>query len=216
MSLLCAAVVLIGFTPRFGERMLQATHAVPPSLWLHTIVATLWVVLVVVQSGLIRAGQVKLHRQLGLASVALALALVVISLWVAVVTGHARLLAGDAGRESFFAIPVSNMITFAAFFTAALVYRKQPEFHKRLMLLAAMSLAVAALARFPTWIVPRGHFNLAVDVFIGLALVRDLVVDRRIHRAYAVGFPALIAFQLFVEWLRATPAWIAFAGSILR
>lgn len=215
MALLTTLVVVIGFAPRFNERMLAGdTRSI--ALWTHVVVASAWSVLLVVQTGLVRAGNVRLHRRLGVAGAILAGLLVIVSVWAAVVSGREHILRGDPGRESFFAIPLSNMVTFAAFFVAALAWRKQPEFHRRLILLAAMSLTVAAFARFPTWIVPRGRFNIATDVFIALLLVRDLIVDRRIHRVYLVGLPALVAFQLLVEWVRVTPAWLDFAGRILR
>lgn len=216
MSLLCAAVVFIGFTPHFGERMVHPATPVPLSLWVHTVVFTAWVFLVIAQSGLVQARQVALHRRLGFASVALAVLMVVAGIWVAIETTRARVAHGAVGRESFLAIPFSNMAAFAAFFGVAVWRRKKPEEHKRLMLLAVMSLTIAALARFPAWLVPPGRFNIALDVFIAIALLRDLIVDRRIHHAYLIGFPALIAFQLFVEWLRFTPWWIDVAGRIVR
>jgi uncharacterized membrane protein YozB (DUF420 family) len=216
MSLLSAAVVLIGFTPRFESRMIHPTHPVPLALWIHTIVFTLWIILTVVQSGLVQAGNVAWHRRLGLASLGFGPLLVGVGIWVAYVSGHAQLQGGGKGAEAFFAIPLSNMATFAAFFTAALVWRKRPEYHKRLMLLATLGLTVAALARFPAWIVPAGRFNIAVDVLIGLALLRDLIVEQRIHRVYLVCFPLLIAVQLLVEWIRQTPEWISFAGQMLQ
>ena len=170
----------------------------------------------IAQSGLVRAGNVALHRRLGLASVGFAVLLVGVGIWVAIDFARRRFTADSTGEATFLAISFSSMLVFAAFFGAAIVWRKKPEYHKRLMLLAAMSLLVAALGRFPRWIVPADRFNIATDVFISLALMRDLIVDRRIHRAYLIGFPALIAVQLFVEWLRFTPGWIDLATRLLR
>lgn len=216
MSLLCAAVVLVGFVPKFGDRMLHPAHPVPAMLWVHTIVFSAWVALVIAQSGFVQSGNVGLHRRLGLVSVAFAALLVVVGVAVAIGSARARYTPGSTAEAAFLAIPFSNMAAFAAFFGAAVIWRKKPEYHKRLMLLAALSLLVAALARFPRWVVPAGRFNIATDVVIGLALVRDLIVDRRIHRAYLIGFPALIVLQLLVEWVRVTPGWIELATRLLR
>jgi len=40
MTLLTTAVILVGFTPRFSERMALYDGAAPLALWVHTIVAT--------------------------------------------------------------------------------------------------------------------------------------------------------------------------------
>ena len=50
---------------------------------------------------------------------------------------------------AFLAIPIFDMVLFATFVTAALVLRRDRETHKRLMLLAYLSIIVAAVARLP-------------------------------------------------------------------
>ena len=54
---------------------------------------------------------------------------------------------GDPAR-AFVIVPISTVTMFAAFVTAAIVNLKRPEWHKRLMLVATVSLLQAAVARF--------------------------------------------------------------------
>src|SRR4051812_42523869 len=110
MSLVCAAVVLVGFVPRFGVRMLDPARPPPLSFWIHTIAFTGWMVLVIVQSGLVQSRNVAVHRRLGFASVFFAVLLVVLGIAVAIESAQLRIARCMTGRESFLAIPISNMI----------------------------------------------------------------------------------------------------------
>ncbi len=216
MAVLTAVVVVIGFVPKFGARMLHAPHPVPVSLWVHTVVFSGWVILLLVQTGLVQARRVALHRTLGMTSAVLGVVLPLVGVWVAISTGHEKMLRGEPAGESFLLVPFSDMLFFAVLFGLGLWWRKRPELHRRLMLLASVSLTVAAFARFPRSIVPGGHFNIACDLLILLALGRDLVVDGRVHRVYLVGFPLLIAGQAATEWVRSTAWWVEIATGLLR
>ena len=216
MAVLTAAVVVIGFAPKFDARMLHPSHPAPISLWVHTVVFTGWVILLLVQTGLVQAGKASLHRTLGMASSILGVVLPIVGAWVAIDTGHEKVLEGKTGGESFLLVPLSDMVFFAALFGLGLWWRKRPELHRRLMLLASVSLTVAAFARFPKYIVPGGHFNIACDLMILLAVGRDLVVDRRVHRVYLIGLPLLILGQVTTELVRQSAWWLSVASSILK
>lgn len=107
---------------------------------------------------------------------------------------------------SFFAIQLLDMVSFTTAFWLAVYWRRNPEFHRRLMLIATCVLTAAAFARFP-------HMNpelaySGVDGLIVLGVVRDLIVNRKVHVVYRYALPALIVFQavMIQLWLR-HPAW---------
>jgi len=54
-------------------------------------------------------------------------------------------------------------------------------------------------------------------VLIGLGVVRDLLVNRRIHRVYAVALPTLILLQGLVKFIWRSEAswWVRIAHAIL-
>ena len=216
MAVLTAAVVVVGFAPNFGPKMLHPAHPAPLSLWVHTGVFSGWVILVLVQTGLIQASKVSLHRTLGMSTAILGVVLPIVGVWVAIDTGHAKVLQGKAAGESFLLVPFSDMFFFVVLFGLGMWWRKRPELHRRLMLLASVSLTVAAFARFPRYIVPGGHFNIACDLMILLAVGRDLVVDGRIHRVYLIGLPLLILGQATTELVRQSNWWLSVASSILK
>ena len=61
--------------------------------------------------------------------------------------GGARGVAGGTDPLAFLTIPLTDMVLFGGFVTAALRLRRNREAHKRLMLLAYVSIIVAAVAR---------------------------------------------------------------------
>jgi len=103
---------------------------------------------VLVQTGLIQASKVSLHRTLGMSTSILGVVLPMVGVWVAIDTGHEKVLQGKAAGESFLLVPFSDMFFFAVL-SGLVWWRKRPELHRRLMLLASVSLTVAAFARFP-------------------------------------------------------------------
>ena len=216
MSILTALVVVVGFAPNLDSGLIHPGSPRPFALYVHTAVFTWWILLVVVQSGLVQAGQVQLHRRLGMLNGVLGILLPVVGIWVAIAMSRWRLAQDDRHVISFLLVPFFDMTVFAVFFGLAWAWRRRPEEHRRLILLASVSLTVAAFARFPRWIVPGGHFNVACDVFLLLAVGRDLAVDGKLHRVYRIALPLLVAGQAISEWARHTGWWQALAWRILQ
>ena len=128
---------------------------------------------------------------------------------------------------AFAIVPFSGILFFAVVFACAIVAMRQPETHKRLMLLAGISILDAAVARwFLTFLAPPGPAGpppVIVTIppaFIAyLLLVAAMVFDWRTrgrpHPVYVYGGLALIAVKLLSWPISATPLWHSFAGGIL-
>jgi hypothetical protein len=115
-------------------------------------------------------------------------------------------------------IPLFDMVAFTVSFVLAISWRKQPEFHRRLLLIASCALTAAAFGRFPSGLLPPVVFYAGVDVLILLGVARDLIVDRRIHQVYLCAIPALIVGQIVVMYtnVHRLPYWLRIADAILR
>src|SRR5258705_10716097 len=123
--------------------------------------------------------------------------------------------------------PLSGILFFAVVFTLSIAGVRQPEHHKRLMLLAAISLLDAAVARwFLTFLAPPGPpgpppvaVTLLPALVAYLLLVAAIVFDwrtrRRPHQVYVIGGIALIAVKIVNLLVSPTHAWHAFAGGLL-
>jgi len=88
---------------------------------------------------------------------------------------------------------------FGAFVSLAVVFRKNPEAHKRLILLASMSIIGPALARFPRWPVFAGGLeagrNYAIAgllIIFALLLTYDIVTRKRPHPASWAGMVLIL------------------------
>jgi len=115
---------------------------------------------------------------------------------------------------SFLAIPLGDMFVFAVLVLAGFYYRRRPDVHKRLMLLATIAILDAAIARLPFEIMKAGPpaFFGITDGFILLCVLYDLVTLKRVHRATVLAGLFIIASQPLRLLLGGTHVWLAFAG----
>lgn len=216
MAWLVLLVVAYGFGRGLGGRLLHPAVPLPWILHVHALVFSGWVLLFLVQSGLVRRHQVRLHRRLGMLGAGLGAALPLLGVATALVMRQWHASRGPV-NDAFLAVSFNDMLTFAVTFGLALHWRRQPEFHRRLMLIASCALTVAAFARFPRTLVPANAWYAGVDLLIALGLLRDLVVEGRVHRAYRIGLPGVMAGQALALYLAlaAPDGWLALLRACL-
>ena len=179
-----------------------------------------WYLLLPLQAGLIHARRVRLHRTLGLASVALATLMVTTGL---LVIGVQMQAASTAAEPTFFALfgPMifATLVLFAGFYVAALRFRRNGAYHKRLVLVASAAGMGAAVFRLlgalvgpVSWGATGGM--LATNLFIVWGMVHDLRRERRIHPAYQIGLAVCVALELAAWLLTPTPVGQALAHGL--
>lgn len=200
MSLVVATVVISGFSRTIGNGLLHPRVKPPALLWVHGAAFFGWMGLFILQSGLVRVRKVKLHKLLGWFFAAFALAIPVLGITITRVMSRfeiSTLHRDAADRALFLPVPFQDMLAFAVLFGLAVLWRKRPEYHRRLMLIAACVLTAAAWGRMP------GPSNVAyisfysgVDALILMGVLRDLVVNRRVHAVYLWVLPPLVLLQL--------------------
>lgn len=219
MALAFAAIVAIGFSPSF---YLRGADLPPLStlLVVHGLTFTSWIALFIAQAALIAANRRPLHRTLGAFGAALAVLLVVTGA-AAAVDALRRGSAPIPGLDprTFFAIPAHDVVAFAVLATAALLLRKDLQMHKRLMVVATISLLAAAIARFPIpamlKVGPPLFYGLQ-DLLVVVGIAYDKACHGRVHRAYWWGLGFLVLSQVVFLAIAGTPAWHGFADLLLR
>jgi hypothetical protein len=113
----------------------------------------------------------------------------------------------------FLIIPLFDMLVFAPLVAAAVWYRRRSETHKRLMLIATISLLAAPVARLPTALAAAGplfYFGV-VDLLLLTGVLYDLATRRKVHPVYVWGGLAILASQVIRLALSGTGAWLAVA-----
>jgi hypothetical protein len=217
MSLLIAAAVVYGFSQTVENKLIHGTPPRPILLWVHAVLFSSWVAFYITQSALVRIRKVKLHRTLGWAGAALGVSMVVVGPWVAVVMARFDISQlHRANRDAFLIIPLSDMAVFAVCFGLAILWRTNPERHRRLMLIATCALTGAAFGRMAMMHAPL-YFYGGIDVLILLGVLRDLAVSRRVDNVYLIVIPLLVVGQTAAAhvFLHRSAFWISIAHKLL-
>lgn len=215
MSIALVITVFAGFAPTYYLRPYFNTAPLMPLLHLHGFVFTSWLVLFVTQTTLVAAHRTDIHRRLGVAGGVIAVLMVLLGVTTALVRAKqgATPLPGISPL-SFLVVPLGDMFVFSILVGAGFYFRRRPDVHKRLMLLATISILAAAIARLPFAIMragPPAFFGLT-DVFVVACVLYDLVTLRRIHRATALAGLFIVASQPLRLMLGGTHAWLSFAA----
>ncbi len=99
------------------------------------------------------------------------------------------------------------MAAFAVCLALAILWRNQPELHRRLLFIATCGLLDAAFGRVD-YLFNHDLFFPCLDLVIVLGVGRDLFVSRGVHRVYLTALPVLMLVQAFVVYTwRTGPAW---------
>jgi hypothetical protein len=208
MSLALAALVVWGFSKTVDANLFHAAPPRPLLLWMHGAAFSTWVVFFIVQSALVRVRRVSVHRALGWFGAGLATVMVGLGFTIAVVMARFdTVVLHQSGADAFLSIPFYDMIAFGTLIALAIYWKKKPDYHRRLVFIASCGLMDAAFGRFD-YLFNHNLFYVAIDLLMVLGVLRDLVVDGRVHKVYRYALPVLIAAQSvsMYAW-RANPAW---------
>jgi hypothetical protein len=213
MTLLCSAVLIWGFGHTVDSVLLHPAVPRPKILWLHSVVFSSWLLFAIVQTGLVRIRKVKVHRALGWFGAALAATMVVVGVTTAIQLGRFDLqVLHEAGSDTFEIVSFADMILFPALVAMAIVFRKNVELHRRLFLLATVELTGAGFGRID-WIATHNLMFFCADALMCLGVLRDWIVDGRIHRVYKVAIPCIVVWHAWVTWMYLRPPgwWVRLA-----
>lgn len=214
-----AVIVFYGFARTFylsswfePDRQPSST----PIFYVHGLVFTAWMLLLIIQPALIRANWPQAHRILGWIGAVIAIGVVTMGIYAALVAA-ARPLGSipSAKTPEFLGVILVGILMFGILVSFAIIFRNNSSFHKRFMLLATVNLLQAAIVRTPIRLpvdfVPAETFVLA-NLFILPILVWDLFVLRRIHPATLWGGAAITLSLPLRFWLSETELWLSIAA----
>lgn len=156
MVLVMCFFVFAGFGMTYLFPVAQGTFpTAPPVVHLHGIVFFSWMILLLVQTSLVSAGNVKLHRSLGTYGIAHAAAILILGVLITLLS-LGNTVNNLGGRGPFHAGFLAVMATFgfAWMFTLAIRNVRRPEVHKRMILFAMLPVIPPGVNRF--YMVPLG------------------------------------------------------------
>lgn len=221
MVLIASAVIVLGFTPSFYlKSVIQApTPPLTPLTITHGVVFTGWLVLFIVQAGLIAARRPAPHRQLGVLGAILFGVMISLGVSTAITAGrlgHAPPAAPPA--LAFMALPLIAMAGATLLVGTALWNRRRADWHKRLMLAALFSMIGPGVHRLlvPIGLAPQAITLVFVASYalLAVAMIHDFRTARRIHPAYHLAATVFVAVNVLVVWAFTSPAWLDLARAL--
>ncbi|WP_263410155.1 hypothetical protein [Terriglobus tenax] len=208
--------VWLGFSKTYYAVGMMTTHLPSPIVHVHAVVFTLWLMTLAVQIGLVSARKVKLHMSVGLWGFGLAALVVVLGALASRDSLRRGFSPPGSGLSplTFFVVPMSDLVVFSVLAGWSYAARRKPQIHKRLIMLASITLLDAAIGRFPYTIAPHitpmGQLGVLFS-FMVLMMIYDLVTLKKIHRATWIPAVATLALFLVRIPLAMTPVWMRFA-----
>jgi hypothetical protein len=225
LTLLIGAIAIGGFWGSYFGPLLTGRSEAQTVLHLHAAVYVAWVALFIGQVGLVAVGRVDLHRRVGRLGIALGITVLAVGIATTLIRFAAWVQAGPLNQAIANAVwPLLDMVLFAAFFGLAVRWRRRPARHKRLMLVAMVTLLIAPIARLvPTdppadgsWFFSNSAATHLMFLVLWmapllLALAYDVVRRQGWHPAYVTGI-AVLAVSSFRDQLVGTAVWASFGG----
>jgi hypothetical protein len=230
---LMVAAVLAGFVPdsmaKLGLVEAGKRPPFPLVLHVHAVLMATWMLLLLTQTTLMAAGRRTLHMQLGVAAMALAPAIVVTGLVLVPTMYHGGWAAAHAANHSLGANAVPPNMAFATNIAlnqiragvlfpivvamGLLARRRDPGFHKRMMILATALPLGAAVSRISWLPTTAPQSGLTIDLLPLLVIAPlfawDLYRLQRVHRAYTIWLALVLPCIALDYVLWNSPWWFA-------
>ena len=224
LSMMAAIFVFVvwGFAPSF---FLRGWLSPPPSYidrpdWMswafiaHGSLATGWLMLFAVQTVLIGRKQLRLHKAIGQGAYPLYFANIATGVFVGFL-GARYGFHVPFDSITFAALPWLVILAFALLGWAGLNERRDPQRHKRLMLLATIALADAGIARVTAFHGILPQWMSATALFLIPLVVWDLATLRQLHRTTVLGGSLVAAAVLLAIPIGMSAPWHAVVPTII-
>ena len=213
-----AAVIVAGFSLQLA--MGRSSFAASPTMvHAHAIVFMGWVAIYVTQNALVAGESMALHRRLGWIAAGWIVAMVVLgcAVTLAMVRG---------GRVPFFFTPLQflvfdpvSLLSFAGLTVAAVMLRRQTDWHRRLHYCGMSILLGPAFGRLlpMPFLIPWAYelTFVAVMIFPLIGVIADVRSTGRVHPAWGWGIGTIVlATLVLVEIVTYSPIGLALYDAV--
>jgi hypothetical protein len=227
MAIVALAIATAGFAPAALDtdfRKGPLTLAVGA----HGMIFSAWLALFLTQSILVPKGHFTAHRRLGYAGVGLAVLMVVSGYFTAITMARrgfdlsGDLIGANGNPLELLVFQLGDLLSFSILVASAVLLRRRPDVHKRLMLLATVgTLMPAALAHIIGHSPVLREINAPIILIPLIALLSASAVHDRLSLGRIHPVSLWVAFAL-LAWanLRAavigpSDAWHQFAAWLI-
>lgn len=213
--------MIAGFGLDFSKYLAQSPQA-PLVVDVHAAVFTVWMLILTAQVTLVMKNRVRWHMTMGWFALGWACLMAVLGPWAAIAWLAAHVQKFILPPQ-FLAVNIVDIGGFLLLLAWGFMLRKNPAAHKRMMILATVSLADPGFARLaantlnPRAVTPLEFF---FRVFYGNVLLVALMAGwdlwrGRLMRQFVVGAAALLAAEFaaatlffWTPWQAVTLGWV--------
>jgi len=199
----------------------EITRQIVPLVVVHGLAMFSWIILFLLQSVFIANGNRRLHMRIGVGGAVLAGIMVPLGSVAAIlsVRYNPELYQPLGGGRFFLATMLGEMLSFGILVVVAIIYRRRPEIHRPMMLLASLMIISGSLGRCPY----IGKFALMPPLYVlgptlalgALFLVLQWGMTRALSRWYAFGYSAIVIASFIFIVIGHSTVWNQIAGAIL-
>jgi uncharacterized membrane protein YozB (DUF420 family) len=217
-------VVFVGFSQSFFLRPMlpEAPEWAAPEtvFYIHGLIFSAWMALLIIQTSLIGSHKIKTHRRLGVSGAILAATVVLVGVLISIVAARrpGGFIGATAPPLQELVIPIFDMVLFGLFAGLAIAWRRNSQCHKRLVLLATINLLHAAISRIPMPNIGVSGYVInhsLADVFIIFLVIWDLFTIRRLHPVTLWAGLLTVVSQPLRLWVADTQIWLSIAGLLV-
>ncbi len=221
LSIAFLAIAIVGFSTTLFVPLARGSFSAPPVVKVHGALLFGWLAFLIAQATLVKSGNRSLHRRAGWLGFALSIAIVVSGVLVGLFAARRDIATTteDWPYGAFVNI-VIEMVVFGALVGAAIAWRRDPQSHKRLLILATISALGPAWFRFRHFLPfvpnPLVTFSLVADAVLLVVIARDWLVDGRVHPVYLWAGGAMFIVHIVELAAADTRLWIALGRWLLQ
>lgn len=214
-------ILWVGMIAGFGvdiSRFAQENPPAPKILYVHAAVFTVWPLLLTAQVLLVLRDRVAWHRKLGWFMAGWACIMAVLGPWAVMASDAVNLNnPANALAPPFLSVNLVDIAGFLALLAWGIALRKNPAAHKRMMILATISLADPGFSRFSGYLIPTEPPSVVpwfFYVFYGNFLLIVLMAAwdwwrERLMRSFVIGASALLVAEYAASLLYFLKPWHA-------
>lgn len=219
-GLVIAAVILLSFPLTYYIPLVTGTKTFSLLRHLHGLAFFAWTGLYVLQTQLAVRGHVRLHREVGLAGIALAGAMLPLGLWMAIAAIEGRIASGYPLPFEWAIYNLVDILVFSLLMAWAIFEtRRRIDWHRRLAFIAILNLMGPAASRwFLEMPLPYPWLDMAPNLFADAALIVLALHDRRtlgkVHPITCLAAAVLVPIHIAEPFVALTAWWNGLAPSL--
>ncbi|HEY0307366.1 MAG TPA: hypothetical protein VGB94_04340 [Acidobacteriaceae bacterium] len=213
LTIAIIVIVFLGFSRTYFMAGMMLAPLPNALIHIHGAVFTSWLVMLAVQTGLVAGGRTDIHRKLGMWGFGLACLMVVVGLLAATDQLRRGKVVVGLDAETFYVIPITDMLIFGTLTGLSFRARRKPAVHKRLLMIGSIALLGAAVAHMQYAWIQSSHWHadmVSYSLLVAL-MVYDWASTGWVQKVTVWASVAVIVVQQLRVPLGFSPPWHAFA-----